>query len=166
MIIKQVVKKMKKKFNVFDVIIILVIIAAFFVGSRILGLGTRLGVGADAAKVTFAVEVRDARKELFTQMQIGDTVNISLDSVDYATVTEISTPEPSLVQGFDSIEGKYKFTAPDDSKYTAFVALEADGYQDESSVYVGSSVVKVGQLVYVKGKGYSGRGYVIKLDTK
>ncbi len=155
----------KFKFNIVDILIIIVLIGALIIGSRILGLGRQMGIGLDGTKAIFTVELSDGTLELFNQMQVGDVVNIALDSVDYATITEISEPTPTMVQAFDTITGKYKFAAPQNPRYTAFITVEAEANENESSIYVGNTEVKVGKPVFIKGKGYSGKGFIVKLDT-
>ncbi len=157
--------KRKLKFNIVDVFIIIVLIGALIIGSRILGLGRKMGIGLDGTKATFTVELSEGTLELFNQMKVGDVVNIALDSVDYATITEISEPTPTTVQTFDTITGKYKFAAPENPKYSAFITVEAEANENESSIFVGNTEVKVGKPIFIKGKGYSGKGFIVKLDT-
>ncbi|PHV71279.1 hypothetical protein CS063_06200 [Sporanaerobium hydrogeniformans] len=159
------INKKKMKFNIIDVVVIIVLIVAFIIGSRILGLGKKMGIGMEETKATFTVELRDAPLELFNQMQVGDEVNIAIDSVDYGRITAISEPEPTMVQAFDTTTGKYNFVAPQDPRYTAYITIEANANESDASVLVGNTEVKVGKAIFVKGKGYSGKGYVVELDT-
>lgn len=158
-------KERKIAFNGIDVLVIVGILVALVVGVRILNMKP-LVQEVETRIATAVVELKEVDKALLDRIKVGDDIFLTVDNVDRAKVVAVTEPAPNELLGLDEQKGEYKYTSSPNSKYTGYVTVEAEVKEDDANIYAGSTSLKVGKAVFIKGKGYSSKGYVVELDTK
>lgn len=158
-------KEKKTKFNIIDILIIVVLLVALAVGVRILNMKPTVQ-NTDPRVATAIVELREVEKSLLDSIQVGDDIFLTVDNVDAAKVVAVSEPQQTTTIGLDQEKGEFKYSSSNNSKYTGYITIEADVKEDDANIYAGGTSLKVGKAVFIKGKGYSAKGYVLELDTK
>lgn len=157
-------KQIKKvRFNVFDLVIILLVAA---IGVGVLALRNR-ATGTEAARKTVpmrcTVEFIRAAHGMSGAMHIGDSVYCSTDGayvgklVDFYAVPHSET-EYSAGTGSYVV---YDYQETDD----LHMVIESDCYATGRDIVFGSMPIKIGSEFAVKGRGYAKLGYVVALDT-
>ena len=152
----------KVRFTVIDALIIIFVIAAgAFAVFKFMP--ARMSSQGGKTKAVFTVMISQKEKDFADAISIGDTVSISNKEKDTGTVVAVESQPAESLQ-FNSIDGDYKMqTSPD--KYDVFVTIEGEASEDEKLVSVGTTPVKVGLEMPVRGKGYASMGFVVGLDT-
>lgn len=158
-------KEKKMRFNIVDLLIVVGLIVALVVGVRILNMKPVIQ-DTEKSIATAVIEIKEVEKNLLDSINVGDTIFLTVDNVDTAKVVALSEPQPTQVLGLDTENGAYKYTSSNNTKYTGYITVEAEVEEDDANIYAGSTSLKVGKAVFVKGKGYSAKGYVVELDTK
>ena len=139
----------KAKFTAIDAIIILVILAVIVVGAiKILPSFTN---GSEKEDEDFA-----------NAITVGDDVTISLTEKDGGVVKNVES-KPAVTMVYNSIDGTYSNEVIE-GKYDVYVTIEADTDVSDLAIKAGSTAVKVGAEIPVRGKGYASTGYVIGID--
>lgn len=155
-------KKPKVRFNIFDVAIIALVLAAL---AAALLLRDR-AAGTEAARSTepirYTVEITMAPPAMADAMHVGDDVYRSTDNVYLGKLVDIR-----------SVIHRENAYSPNQSKYIQFesqesrdiyLTIEGQGYSTPKDIVVESAVPKVCGDMYVKGKGYAKMGYVCAID--
>ena len=71
--------------------------------------------------------------------------------------------KPAETMVYNSIDGTYSNEVIE-GKYDVYVTIEADTDVSDLAIKAGSTAVKVGAEIPVRGKGYASTGYVIGID--
>ena len=147
----------KAKFTAIDAIIILVILAVIVVGAiKILPSFTN---GSEKEKVDFTVMVQNKDEDFANAIT---DVTISLTEKDGGVVKNVES-KPAVTMVYNSIDGTYSNEVIE-GKYDVYVTIEADTDVSDLAIKAGSTAVKVGAEIPVRGKGYASTGYVIGID--
>ncbi len=151
---------MKKKISIIDVIIVLVIIGAVaFVGKKAVGSGAHKGTHQT---VSYTVLLSNQEIGRFAGIKPGDVVCINEENDnDRATVKAVST-EPSEIMTYNSNTGEYRMVESKEGE-DIIIELESDVLSDDIGMKNGDTAIKVGMNAAVRGTGYSGKGYIIKI---
>lgn len=158
-------KEKKIRFNIIDALIIIVLVVAVFVGIKILSMKPILQ-DTEKRVATAVVELKEVEKALIDKIQVGDKIFLTVDNVDQAVIVGKTEPAPNEVLGLDQETNTYKYTSSQNSKYTSLITIEAEVKEDDANIYAGGTSLKVGKPVFVKGKGYSSKAYIVELETK
>lgn len=161
---------MKKfKFNLIDFIIVLCIVCAGVLAVFVLGnlKGTTGGGEAETVTLKYSVEFTKKDKtvldEFLAAKERGDSCFVSekekapavISDVIYTPAKEQTTNLRTGETGWGDIPELYDVT----------VVLESPGTHNNKDVIAGgSAVLKVGEEISVKGKGYAGYGFITSLD--
>lgn len=155
-------EKKKLRFNFVDVIIILLIVAMFFVGYKIIN--RNFTTTTDAPEVYFTVEVKAMPETYKDMFEEGDVVR---DAIKGDTLGEVV-----------SVESKTATDLYMDGENGAFVVSEYDGVEDVyvtikgtptsvgANVVIAQQEIKVGNMMYFKKPGCVGKGYIVKMEVK
>ncbi len=156
---------MKKRFNIVDAILVLLIVAAVAVCLMFLRSRESAG-GAQSTKVHFTVELRRVSREMIDCVEtagIGSNVYRSTDG-QYLGTLESFTYTAQAETEFAAVSGEYaQYEVPD--RYQLYLNVVGDGALSATDISVNGIAVKIGQEIYVKGKGYAGGGYVVGVDV-
>lgn len=151
----------KARFTFIDLLIILVIVAA-----AVLAVWKVVPqrIGKDNTTAVFTVMLTEKDTAFLDAIHIDDAVSISNKEKDGGIITKIEAKDAESLQ-FNSIKGEYILDQAKNKK-DIFVTIEADASESGSMIQVGSTPVKVGLPMPVRGKGYASMGYVVNVSTK
>lgn len=150
----------RARFTWIDLLIILVIAAAAAV---IVWKFAPQNMSGDKTNASFTVMLTSKDHALLDAMHIGDVVSISNKEKDTGVVTKIEAKQAETLQ-FNSIKGEYILDRSE-SKKDIYVTIQADASETDRFIQVGSTPVKVGLSMPVRGKGYAASGYIIDVTT-
>jgi len=156
---------MKKRFNIVDALLILLIVAA--VAVCLLFLRSRGSVGAsESTKVHFTVELRRVSREMIDCVEaagIGSNVYRSTDGEYLGTLENISY-QTHVETEYAAALGEYAQYEVSD-RYLLYLDIVGDGAQSATDFSVNGNAIRIGQEMFVKGKGYAAGGYVVGIST-
>lgn len=154
---------MKKRFNVVDAALILLIVAAVAVCFLFLRQRGTIASQDDTSAMRFTVELREVRQGTIDCLEKGKNVYRSTDGVYLGTLADYYY-EPYTKTDYSQTLGRYVTYACEDLYYL-YLVIEGDGTQTATDVTVSGVNVRIGDEIYVKGKGYAGAGYIVGVDT-
>ena len=150
----------KKRFTMIDFLIVTVVIAVIAAGVFFFMPGRAMS--GEKAKASFTVLVSNKENGFSKAIHEGDRVVISLTEKDAAVITEVYA-EPAEIMTFDGNNGKY-FNKTLEEKEDIYITMEGNASVDETSVKIGSTQIRVGMEMHIKGKGYTAVGYVVDME--
>lgn len=152
-------EKAKKKFKIFDCIIILVIAAIIAAAAYVLVISPAKKDG-EQKQLTFVVEVQTTTLDVLNLVKAGDTVTLSGRSD--ATIQDVKfAPAQKLV--LDHTTGKYKLSEVPE-KFDVYATVTAPATETDKDISVGNTAVKVGSKLSLEGRGYSINGAVLEMS--
>lgn len=152
---------MKKKFGIFDIVIILLVICAIFFAYKIV-LGDKI-VDKVREQVTFTVEIKGAEEELVLAMQPGDIVYNSTNDILLGEVVNVETKEATEITT-NLNKGEFKV---DNYKNQKHAYLTIHGYADSvdnKHIKLAEKKLKVGTDISVESDKYVSSGYIVEID--
>lgn len=152
----------KKKFTGIDVFIILAVLAVIAVGAAKTGL-LRTSAQENTA-VLFDVLISECEDHIAGAVSEGDEVSISNKEKDTARVKAVRT-EPTKSMTYNSAKGFY-YMKELSNKEDLYITLEADASITDTLIKTGTTPIKVGLGIPVRGKGYALTGYIVNIDTE
>ncbi len=151
--------KKKFKINFFDVVIILIVACV--------GLGvyffTNKTPAAETKKLTYVVELNKTTPGLEDYIRIGDDLTENTKNYNMGKVVSFETvPYSKITPDYEN----NTFVESVDPYYNSvFITVEANVTETASSYAVdGQYIVRAGTEVFVKGEGYAGEGYIVKVN--
>ena len=156
-------KKSRKLFGIFnivDIILILLVIAAGIVGVKLFTGGEKQDAGTTKT-YTYVVQGREVLDETVTAPVIGDKVFNSGTSAYLGVVKEV-TGEPYTEVIYSKEIGAYQ-KLPVEGYSNVSLTVEGNGTETEKDITVEGTTVKVGMELNVKGKGYAFKGIVVEV---
>lgn len=160
----------KIRFNLMDLIIILVAALVIFGGVYVLKSlkgGTASGETANV-NIRYTVELTKEDEEILNLFlaaaERGDRCYVGEQERAEAVIKDVTYTPAKLLN--NNTETGEVFWADVPGKYCINVTLESEGTASDSEITAGSgTVLKVGDETAVKGKGYAGYGFIIDLET-
>lgn len=154
---------MKRKFNIVDVVLIVLVAVA---GVGVLSLRDR-STGADAARevspMRFTVELSMAPADMENQMRPGTDIYRLTDGAYLGKVAAIRSV-PHLENEYSPLTGSFERYEYQDCR-DIYVTVENEAYSTPRDIVFGSVAAKICGEMGVKGKGFARNGYVVGLDT-
>lgn len=158
----------KAKFNFIDAIIILLILAVIAAGLYMfLGGGlftTSAGGDGETSKIQYSVEIKQKTRDYCDNINVGDAVQIG-DKEKASAVIEDIDIVPTKMLFEDKKSGVVHYSEIPEM-YDIILTLSSDGRHTDSAIYADNVLVRIGERVTVRGKGYSGNGFVMSLDVE
>ena len=152
---------MKKiKWTVIDTLIIIAIAVVGFVGYKMFFSNTN--TSSQKSKTEIVVMVTNKNKGFADAVRVGEKATLSLTEKDGGVVTKV-VKEPSKIMTFDILNGSYK-NVPNDEKEDVYIYLEEDCYVSDQYIKTGDTIVRVGESVAIRGKGYASEGFVVQIN--
>ena len=149
----------KRRFTVFDIIFVILIIAVLASVAYFLVVVPAKDKGTPH-QLEFVVEMTSTTRDISELVQEGDQV--TLRGKDSATVTNVEI-EPARQLVLDSISGEYKYsTVPE--RYDVFVTITGEATETEQQIAIGDTAIRIGSTISVEGRGYSINGTVIDME--
>lgn len=154
---------MKRRFNVVDVILLLLAAAVgagvFLLRDRATGTGT----SRETAPMRCTVEFLKAPHGMAEAMRLGDDVYRSTDGAYMGKLVDFSAV-PHRDNIYSPVTGRfeqYDCQETDD----VYMTIEGECYSTGRDIVFGTVPVKIGAEITVKGRGYAKIGYIIGIDT-
>lgn len=154
---------MKRKFNVVDVCLLLLIAAAVVVCLLFLRQRGTISTQTETDTMRVTVELREVKGETLACFEEGMKIYRSTDSVYLGTLAEIRS-EPYTVVEYSQLLERY-VTYECEGLYRVYLVIEGKGYETAREVIFSDVSVRIGDEIYVKGKGCAGAGYITGIDT-
>lgn len=157
---------MKRKFNIVDVVII--VLALAMLGGVIL-LRNRSTSGSAVASerqtrpMRFTVEFTNAPLNMEKAITLGDDAYSSVTGSYLGTIKDVWTKPHEVLEYSDTL-GKY-VSYIDEQTCDLYMVIENEGYCTAKEIVVGETAVRVGAEMQTKGKGFARAGYVVAVDT-
>ncbi len=155
-------EKKRIKFNITDILIILVVICLAAAGWSIIS-DKGESTATSVSNVSFTVEINKCDKAFGEAIKIGDDIYDSLKGGYYGKVERVEIkPETTVAQHTDT--GTFSLeTYPD--RYSVYVTVKGTPTtMTEGNIMFASQKVKVGNMTYLKSAGYVGFGYVTDIQ--
>ena len=151
--------KKKFKINFFDIVIILIVVC---VGAGVYFF-THKSPAASTKKLTYVVELNKTTPGLEDYIRIGDDLTENTKNYNMGKVVDVETVPYSKIT--PDYENNAYVDSVDPYYSTVLITVEADVTETASSYAVdGQYVVRAGTEVFVKGEGYAGEGYIVKIN--
>ena len=148
-----------RKWTIIDTLIVAAVVVVAVVGVKILG-----GKASDTKKTTAQVVVLADDKNIgFSEaVKIDEWAAISLSEQDGGIVKDVKF-QPSKLTALDSINGVYNNVEIPD-KEDVYIYMDVECTQNERAITVGETVIKVGENISVRGKGYATEGHIVEIN--
>lgn len=155
--------KNKRKWTLPDTVIIIAVVAA--VGACYKMFGGKFG-GGEKKTITAQILLSAKEQGLYDAIKAaeGEPVTLSLTEKDSGTVKSVECT-PAEVMTFNSNKGEYNLEI-NNGKVDIYATVEIQAEENDYSFSVGSTVVKVGDSIPFRGKGYAAEGYVISINEE
>lgn len=162
--------KQKKKpfFNIIDVLVVLILIVAIAASFWLLrnknaSIGSSFSSSA-ATPVEFTLLVlkSDAVTIPDIERQIGADVYCSTDNSYLGTLTAVEPEVYSNIE-YSTVAGSYVIYE-DEAYRTVYLTIRGDASITDKDITVGSSSIKVGATLAVKGKGFAVNSYIVDIN--
>ncbi len=150
---------MKKKWTVIDTLIVIAVIVAGVVLFKVFGGSIDTG---EKTTIEAKVLLSAQEPEVGDAIKVGDTITVSLTEKDSGILKEMDI-KPTERMVYNSIEGVYK-NITDEETVDIYAVVELQVSETDLAYSTGSTVVKVGEKMPFRGKGYALEGYVIEIN--
>lgn len=150
-----------RKFNLLDIVIIILVLIAGIVGYKFLNRGESTSINTQ--KIIYQVRTQESEPVVYDKITLDTNI---YDSVKNYYMGKVINKEniPSTRDVLDEKNEKYVVAEVND-KIDIIITIEADATITDKDIIVGGGYpIKVGNSAYVKGKGYAGIGYVISIE--
>lgn len=151
-------RSVKRRFNIVDIIIIVIIICAIAVGVRVFR-----RFSSDASKGTqtiyFEFLGKEVRYEGANKVKVGDKVYNSTNSTYIGVVDRVDV-SPYFETVFNPVTGE-NAQVEIDHKCDVDITVKSDGYVTDEGFFPEGQNLRVGQEFFLKGKGYAFEGYIV-----
>lgn len=153
-------KKLFGIFNIVDILLILLLIAAGGIGAKLfLGGGTEQA--AEQKSYSYVVLGQEVLEETADFPVIGGNAYNSSTGVYLGQVTKVES-EPHTETIYHAASGSYqKVSVPEYCDLS--LTITGNGTETERDIIVEGTTVKVGKELNVKGKGYAFKGYIVEV---
>lgn len=149
----------KIKWTLIDTLIVVLVIVAGVALVNVFGTPQAKGETKTIEAVVLLdneeIEVKDA-------MTVGDEITISLTEKDSGILKDIEVCKASTMS-FNAIDGKYAIE-PIDGKVDIYATVELKVAENDLALTCGSSVIKVGEKLPFRSKGYALEGFVVEIN--
>lgn len=153
-----------KKFNLFDIVVVLLIIVCAFVAYKVvIKDDTPITVNAVQRDVDFVFEIKSAEQELVNSIAMGDALYSTSNDELVGTITglEFSATDEITV---NSLTGEYSKDVYE-GKQNILISVKgvADSI-DDKHIIIAENKLKIGSMIYLYGNNYAISGYVVKIN--
>ncbi len=148
------------KWTIIDTLIILAIIVVCFVGYKMFG--STITTPAQSDKAEVVVLVSNKSKGFSRAIKTGEKANLSLTEKNGGIVTKVET-KPAATMTLNSIDGTYQ-NVLNEEKEDVYIYVEAECDINDKHIKIGDTIVRVGENVAIRGKGYASEGFVVQIN--
>lgn len=160
---KEKINRKSKGFNLLDIMIVIVIVA--FIGGGWYAYSHYTENQQENKRVVeYQVELKGVDQSFVDAITQGDPLRESVKGNNLGKVASKEVVAAANVNT-DFLNGKYvAVTVPD--KLDVVLNISSEAEVSEKSITVGGLEIKIGQKIFVKGKGYAKEGYLLNINIK
>lgn len=153
-----------KRMNILDVVIILIVLVACVFGYTYINKQENIIAPSNTTKVVYQVRTTESLPEIYEMIEENTIVYDSIKNYKIGTIVKKESLASERYD-IDSKTGEYvKTELPKEEYVDILLTIEANASITEQDISIGDYVIKVGEQVYVKGKGYASAGYVVSIE--
>lgn len=154
-------KKVSKKINFFDLIILVIVILAIIFVS-ILYYSKDKKVVDNSNKMTYVLELVNNPLGFSELIKVGDSLTDSIKNFSMGKVIKVEkTPQKTIL---NDLVNNIIVESDIPDKERVVLTVEADVVDDGMDLLIENSYdIRVGKDIYVKGNGYAGVGYILEI---
>lgn len=156
------VKKRKIKFNFIDVLIIIIVVAALFLGYKLIIGKTTNSVQSKTKTITFTAEGKCTSKEACESIIIGSEAFNSATG-EYLGIVKKAEYENEKKVEYNPVKDAFEKHDIED-KYTIYVTVESEAVETDKDFLVNGQSIKVGKQLYFKSKGFGMESYIVDIS--
>ncbi len=157
--------KRKFRFNIVDVLIILLVVAAVAVAAKFLIDRSSGSIGGDSKTViTYVVEFNNVEERFADSVKAGDSVQYDVKKVDFGTVVGVQA-SPYQIISFNYDEQTEVVTTVE-GKITLTVTMEAEVTESDRGFERNGSDIRVGQAYSLNFPNFASTGYCVKVTEQ
>lgn len=160
---KEKANKTHRRFNLLDILIIIIVVALIGGGWYVYSRYTE-GLNQNKRAVEYQVELKGVDQSFVDAINQGDPLRESIKGNNLGHVASKIAMAASNVNT-DFLIGKY-VEVPVPDKLDVILNITSEAEVSEKSIVVGGLEIKIGQKIFVKGKGYAKEGYLLNIDIK
>lgn len=139
----------KKRFNLIDGVIILVIIAVLFAGWFVFSNGDK----GEGTEIIYKVNILKAEKYLAPEIQVGDKLFDSVKNFEIGEITDIVVTD-ACESIYDPEMNVYRtVTVPE--RDDIMLTVKGSGSVDGETVVVNGYKLSIGKKMYIKGSNFA-----------
>ncbi len=156
-------KAKKIRFNIIDIILMVILVGAVGVLVYILAVGGRdSSAASEPIEIIYEVELKNVREEFRGAIKVGDTV---VDTVKRYTIGEVIDVryEEALYTGVDKATGQL-VNSPYPGRTNIIMTVQATADTTPGYYSIDGYRLMVGTGVYFRTPGYTGSGYCITVQ--
>lgn len=155
-------KTFRPRFNLFDVIIILLVLAAVGAAVLLRNRSTGTGTTRETVPIRYTVELARAPEDMARQMRVGDDIYRSTDSAYMGKIVDVRCV-PHRESEFLPEAGRFvSYEIPE--SFDIYVTVEGQAYWNGKDIFVEEVSPKICGELFVKGKGFARLSYVCGID--
>lgn len=155
--------KEARHFNFLDIFIIVIVVAVIGGGWFAYRNYTQ-NQQANMYDAEYQVEIKGVEQSFVDAITKGDALRESIKGNALGTVVDIAAT-PATNVNTDYLNGRF-VEVPVPNKLDLVLKIRSKAVMTEQSITVGGLTIKIGQRLYVKGKGYANQGYILNIDIK
>lgn len=150
-------------FNILDILILIIVV--LIIGGGIYAYGQyKSNQEANRQTVEYEVEIKEVDEKFVSAINKGDFIRESVKGNNLGRVAGTSYAQATNINE-DFINGRYVI-AEVPGKLDLVLKLTADANVTSRSVKVGGLDIRTGKKITIKGKGYAGEGFILKVSIK
>ena len=150
-------------FNLLDIIIVIVIVGLIGGGWYAYSNYTD-NQQKNKRAVEYQVEIKGVDQSFVDAIKQGDPLRESVKGNNLGKMLDKTVVAAANVNT-DFLNGKYVAVVVPD-KLDVVLNISAEAEVSEKSITVGGLEIKIGQKIFVKGKGYAKEGYLLNINIK
>lgn len=152
-----------RRFNLLDIIIIFIVIAVIAGGFYLYSQYTE-SLQKNKQAIEYEVELKGVDQSFADAITKGDPLRESVKGNNLGTVEDkILTAATNI--NTDFLNGRY-VDVPVPDKQDVILKISSVAEISGKSITVGGLEIKIGQKLYVKGKGYAKEGYILNIEIR
>lgn len=148
------------RFNIIDAIAILGIAGLIAVGAWFF---TNLDTGENVT-VYFTVEIREREDGFADLIEVGDEIRDAVRNYFLGHVHNVEV-RPTEIITFDQDNQAFIYSRIPE-RYDVWLTVRGVGTETASAIATHGQEVRVGQEVFLRGRGYAGLGFIVNLRTE
>ena len=157
----------RPKFNVIDALVILAVIAIIAAAVWFLSSATAGNEKYVFFTVEFAGQMPDAEQRIRAtsgsaspEAEVRDSIRLYLLGHAWDVWSR-----PAQLITFDNNANEFVLeTIPD--RYDVFLTIRGIGTEDDRAIMTNGQIVRVGQEMFIRGRGYAGIGFITEIWTE